>query len=154
MFDRHNTGFLKSRNVRKHEVWHHKGITEMMWLARRPSDWWNTQVVYYSLLILFFCYYSISPLPPAIVWLCQVKLTHLLTVFVMNTFRDFPLCGTWWMRTVENALLSTIMLSPWPTLMTKCTSIFCILMRFESSPFKSWQVNAHPNKVEALRAFS
>lgn len=100
-------------------------------------------------LLLLFLYCPLPLFGPA-----GCSSPFCLTVFAMNTFGESPLCGAWWMRTVENTLHSTLMLSPWPTLTAQCMSIFCILIGFESSPLSGWQVNVHPNKREALRTFS
>ncbi len=109
------------------------------------AAWWLVEcsggVLLYSFFIFLFLYYPLPLFGPA-----GRSSPVCTTVFAMNMFRESPLCGTWWMRTAENFLHSPLMLSPWPTLTTQCMSIFCILMGFESSPFSSWQVNAHPNK--------
>lgn len=123
VFNRHNTGFRR-QEIWKHKVWHWKGISEMMWLSRQPGGWWNTQVVYDSTLflkILLFLYYPLPLFDPAG---CSSLVCP--TVFVMNTFRESPHCGTWWMRTVENALHSLLMLSPWPSL----TTVYVYILHF------------------------
>lgn len=124
IFDRYNSGFRR-QEMWKHEVWHWKGISELMWLSRQPAGWLNTQVVYDSTLsfffILLFLYYPLPLFDPArcgslVCW----------TVFAMNTFRESPLCETWWMRTVKNALHSLLMLSPWPSL----TTVYVYILHF------------------------
>ena len=100
VFDGRDAGPLSARNVWKHEVWHWKGIGEMMWVSRQqPGGWSDAQVAYYSTFFSFFCS-CVTPrlcsaLPAAARPVCP-------TVFAMNTFRESPLCGTWWMRSAGN----------------------------------------------------
>lgn len=89
------------------------------------AAWWLVEcsggVLLYSFFILLFLYYPLPLFSPAG---CSSPVCT--TVFAMNMFRESPLCTTWWMRTVENALHSPLMLSPWPTL----TTVYVYILHF------------------------